>query len=77
VAHVQRRLIFIRASRPCRPLPLVANSTLCQAEKLSSWRPALPGGVNGHFVAARLQLAAADTTSGQVEGSFVVSMPPP
>src|SRR6476661_4087239 len=68
-------LIFMRASGPPRPLLLVANSTLCQAEKLSSWVQPCQAVVNGHLWPLALSLAAARATSGQVAGALVVSRP--
>src|SRR6476620_4360109 len=68
-------LIFMRASNPARPLLLVANSTLCQAEKLSSCVQPCHAVVNGHLWPEALSLAAAETTSGQVLGALSVGRP--
>src|SRR5882672_1803849 len=62
-------------SRPLKPLRLVANSTLCQAEKLSSWVQLTHEVVNGHLWPAAFRRAAASTTSGHVFGGFSVSSP--
>ena len=64
-----------RASVPRMPLPLVANSTLCQAEKLSSWVQLTQLVVNGHLWPLAFSLAAASVTSGQVFGGFSGSRP--
>ncbi|MNT55384.1 hypothetical protein D3C72_1926170 [compost metagenome] len=66
---------FRRASRPCRPLALLANSTLCQAEKLSTCVQFCQAVVNGHLWPLALSLAAAATTSGQVAGALSVGRP--
>src|SRR6478752_408391 len=68
-------LTFRRASRPARPLLLVAYSTLCQAEKLSSCVQPCHAVVKGHLWPAALSLAAAFTTSGQVVGALSVGRP--
>ena len=68
-------LKFKRASMPRMPLPLVANSVLCQAEKLSSCVQLTQLVVNGHLWPLALSLAAASATSGQVVGGFSVSIP--
>src|SRR5207247_5718822 len=52
-----------RVSSPPKPLRLVANSTLCQAEKLSSWVQLTQLVVNGHLWPLALSLAAASATS--------------
>src|SRR6476646_7768654 len=68
-------LTFRRVSRPDRPLFLVANSTLCPAETLSSWVQFCQAVVNGHLWPLALSLAAAATTSGQVAGALSVGRP--
>ena len=68
-------LIASRVSMPPKPLFLVANSVLCQAEKLSSWVQLCQLVVNGHLWPLALSLAAASATSGQVDGGRSVSMP--
>ena len=60
---------------PRMPLPLVANSVLCQAEKLSSCVQLIQLVVKGHLWPAALSLPAARATSGQVVGGFSGSMP--
>ena len=64
-----------RVSRPPKPLRLVANSTLCQAEKLSSCVQLCQLVVNGHLWPLTLSLAAASATSGQVVGGLSGSRP--
>src|SRR5207247_5230128 len=64
-----------RVSSPPKPLRLVANSTLCQAEKLSSWVQLTQLVVNGHLWPLALSLAAASATSGQVLGGLSGSRP--
>jgi len=64
-----------RVSRPLKPLRLVANSTLCQAEKLSSCVQLIQLVVSGHLWPLALRVAAARTTSGQVFGGFSGSRP--
>jgi hypothetical protein len=68
-------LTFMRASSPARPFCLVANSTLCQAEKLSSWVQPCQAVVNGHLWPLAFSYAAAATTTGQVLGAFSGSRP--
>ena len=60
---------------PRMPLPLVANSVLCQAEKLSSWVQLIQLVVKGHLWPLAFSLAAAKATSGQVVGGFSGSLP--
>ena len=64
-----------RVSRPPKPLPFVANSTLCQAEKLSSCVQLIQLVVNGHFWPLAFSLAASRATSAQVTGGFSGSRP--
>ena len=64
-----------RADGPPKPLFCVANSTLCQVEKLSSWVQLIQLVVNGHLWPLAFSLAAASTTSGQVLGAFSGSRP--
>src|SRR5215207_9229140 len=68
-------LTFMRASRPDSPLFLLANSTLCQAEKLSSWVQPCHAVVKGHLWPEAFSLAAARATSGQVAGALSGSSP--
>jgi hypothetical protein len=63
------------ASAPFMPLPLVANSTLCHAEKLSSCVQLIQLVVNGHLWPAALSLAAARATSAHVTGGLLGSRP--
>ena len=63
-------VMFSRASRPPKPLLRVANSTLCQVEKLSSCVQLWKLVVNGHLWPLALSLAAASATSGQVAGGL-------
>ena len=65
----------MRASMPAKPLDLLANSTLCQAEKLSNCVQPCQAVVKGHLWPLALSLAAASATSGQVLGGFAVSIP--
>ena len=60
---------------PRRPFCLLANSTLCQAEKLSSWVQLIQLVVNGHAWPLAFSLAAASVTSGQVVGALFGSRP--
>ena len=72
-----------RASRPRRPLPLVASSTLCQVEKLSSWVQPCQRDRQRALVAAGLELGGrkrdlgpggwrfAGVDAGGLEGVFV------
>ncbi|MNE97473.1 hypothetical protein D3C80_1958300 [compost metagenome] len=62
-------LIFMRASMPARPLDLVANSTLCQVEKLSSWVQPCHARVMGQLWPLALSFLAASNHSGQVLGA--------
>src|SRR5215475_1970785 len=64
-----------RVSSPPKPLFLVANSVLCQAEKLSSWVQLIQLVVNGHLCPLALSLAAANATSGHVFGGVSGSSP--
>ena len=64
-----------RVSVPPKPLPLVANSVLCQAEKLSSWVQLTQLVVNGHLWPLAFSLAAARATSAQVVGGLSASRP--
>ena len=54
---------------------MVANSTLCQVEKLSSCVQPCQPVVNGHLWPLALSLAAASATSGQVVGGLSGSSP--
>ncbi|MCY1368039.1 hypothetical protein D9M69_549980 [compost metagenome] len=60
---------------PPKPLPLLANSVLCQVEKLSSWVQPCQLVVKGQLTPEALSLAAASTTSGQVLGGWLGSSP--
>jgi hypothetical protein len=71
VAHVQRGVDRQARVQPPKPLFLVANSTLCQVEKLSSWVQLCQLVVNGHLWPLALSLAAASATSGQVPGGLL------
>src|SRR5262245_55842114 len=64
-----------RVSRPPKPLRLLENSTLCQAEKLSSCVQLTQLVVNGHLWPAAFSLAAASATSGQAFGGGSGSRP--
>ena len=64
-----------RASVPPKPLFFVANSTLCQAEKLSSWVQPCQEVVSGQAMPLAFSLAAASVTSGQVVGGLFGSRP--
>src|SRR5438309_11074970 len=64
-----------RESSPPKPLRLVAYSTLCQVEKLSSWVQPCQLVVNGHLWPLAFSLAAASATSGQVFGGLSGSRP--
>ena len=64
-----------RVFRPLKPLRWVANSTLCQAEKLSSCVQLCQLVVKGHLWPLAFSLAAASVTSGQVFGGFSGSRP--
>ena len=66
---------FSRAFRPVKPLRWVANSTLCQAEKLSSWVQLCQAVVKGHLWPLALSKAAARASSGQVFGGVFGSSP--
>jgi hypothetical protein len=68
-------VMLSRVSMPLKPLRLVANSTLCQAEKLSSWVQLCQVVVNGHLWPLALSLAAASASSGQVLGGELGSRP--
>src|SRR5436853_2338832 len=57
-----------RALVPPKPLFCVANSTLCQVEKLSSCVQLIQLVENGHLWPDAFSLAAASATSGQVFG---------
>src|SRR5512147_2247007 len=60
---------------PPKPLFLVANSGLCQVEKLTSCVQLCQLVVNGHFSPLAFSLAAASATSGQVLGGLFGSRP--
>ncbi|MNY50974.1 hypothetical protein D3C86_1865280 [compost metagenome] len=62
-------LTFRRESMPPMPLALVANSTLCQVEKLSSWVQPCQARVMGQLWPLALSFLAASNTSGQVLGA--------
>src|SRR5436853_2119548 len=64
-----------RALVPPKPLFCVANSTLCQVEKLSSCVQLIQLVENGHLWPDAFSLAAASATSGQVFGGFSGSRP--
>src|SRR4051812_40797534 len=68
-------LATMRAPGPLSPLPLVAISTLCQVEKLSSCVQPCHAMVSGHLWPLDLSLAAARATSGQVVGGRAGSRP--
>ena len=64
-----------RASKPRIPLPLVANSVLCQVENDSNWVQPCQAVVTGHLWPLAFNLAAANVTSGHVWGSLSVETP--
>src|SRR6218665_512637 len=65
-------LIFRRALWPLalRPFCSVANSTLCQVEKDSSWVQPCHARVMGQLWPLALSFLAASNTSGQVVGAL-------
>jgi hypothetical protein len=64
-----------RALVPPKPLPCVANSVLCQVEKLSSCVQPCQLVVKGQATPEAFSLAAAATSSGQVAGGLFGSSP--
>ncbi len=64
-----------RVPRPPKPFCSVANGTLCQALKLSSWTHDCQPVVKAHGTPAALSLSAYWISSGQVAGGFSGSRP--
>src|ERR1700704_2415565 len=64
-----------RVPTPPRPFSSVANGTLCQALKLSSWTHDCQPVVNPQVAPDALSFAAACSTSGQVFGGLAGSRP--